>query len=123
MWLPNDSFPQVTFKNSPQEVELKLVETSPLNNSQITIGAKIRLKANPDVILSIISNDCHENEFECSNGADEGLWKPAIYGFSHSNGHYVVGGACWKQCIPYKGNEHLRGTTNACNDYFKTWKE
>ena len=56
-------------------------------------------------------------------GADEGLWKPAIYGFLHSNGHYVVGGACWKQCIPYKGNEHLCGTTNVCNDYFKTWKD
>lgn len=35
---------------------------------QITIGTKIRSKANPDVILSIISTDCHEDEFECSNG-------------------------------------------------------
>lgn len=24
MWLPNDSFPQLTFENSPQEVELSL---------------------------------------------------------------------------------------------------
>jgi hypothetical protein len=39
------------------------------NNSQITIGTKIRLKTNPHVILSIISNDCHEDEFECSNGS------------------------------------------------------
>lgn len=36
---------------------------------QITIGTKIRSKTNPDVILSIISNDCHEDEFECSNGS------------------------------------------------------
>lgn len=36
---------------------------------QITIGTKIRLKTNPDVILSIISDDCHEDEFECSNGS------------------------------------------------------
>lgn len=54
---------------------------------------------------------------------DEGLWKPAIYGFSHPNGCYVVGGACWKQCIPYKGNEYLRGTTDACNPFYKTWEE
>lgn len=39
------------------------------NNPQITVGTKIRLKTNPDVILSIISNDCHEDEFECSNGS------------------------------------------------------
>lgn len=36
---------------------------------QITIGTKIRLKTNPDVILSIISDDCHGDEFECSNGS------------------------------------------------------
>ena len=39
------------------------------NNLQITIGTKIRSKTNPDVILSIISDDCHEDEFECSNGS------------------------------------------------------
>ena len=54
---------------------------------------------------------------------DEGLWKSAIYGFSHPNGCYVVGGACWKQCIPYKGNEYLRGTTDVCNTFYKTWEK
>lgn len=41
------------------------------NNSQITIGrgTKLRSKTNPDVILNIISDDCHEDEFECSNGS------------------------------------------------------
>ncbi len=39
------------------------------NNPKITIGTKIRSKTNPNVILSIISNDCHEDEFECSNGS------------------------------------------------------
>lgn len=39
------------------------------NNTKIIAGTKIRLKANPDVILSIISNDCHEDKFECSNGS------------------------------------------------------
>ena len=31
-------------------------------------------------------------------------------------GHYT------NQCIPYKGNEHLLGTTNDCDEHFKTWK-
>ena len=39
------------------------------NSPKITAGIKIRSKTNPDVILSIISNDCHEDEFECSNGS------------------------------------------------------
>lgn len=28
----------------------------------------------------------------------------------------------WKQCIPYEGNEHLVGTTNDCDEYYKTWE-
>ena len=52
-------------------------------------------------------------------------WKPAIFGVykeNKRNGFYVVGGNCWNKCIPYEGNEHLIGTTNDCDDYFKTWK-
>lgn len=39
------------------------------NNSKINIGTKICLKTNPNVILNIISDDCHGDEFECSNGS------------------------------------------------------
>ena len=39
------------------------------DNSKIAIGTKIRSKTNPDVILSIVSDDCHGDEFECSNGS------------------------------------------------------
>ena len=39
------------------------------NNPKITIGTKIRSKTNPNIIMSIISNDCHDDEFECSNGS------------------------------------------------------
>lgn len=38
------------------------------NNYKITIGTKIRSKANPDEILCIISNDCHGDKFECADG-------------------------------------------------------
>ena len=40
--------------------------------------------------------------------------KDAAYSFI-CVGHYVT------QCIPYKGNEHLLGTTNDCDKYFKNW--
>lgn len=30
-------------------------------------------------------------------------------------GHYV------SQCIPYEGNEHLLGTTDDCDEYYKNW--
>ena len=31
-------------------------------------------------------------------------------------GHYP------NQCIPYEGNEHLLGTVNDCDEYYKTWE-
>ena len=49
------------------------------------------------------------------DGKDE-KWKPQIFGrvYEKPNGtglmYVVVGGAAWKCCIPYEGNEHLLGT-------------
>jgi hypothetical protein len=48
---------------------------------------------------------------------DGDLWKPAIYGFPHSEGCYVVGGVYWRQCIPYEENKELLGTTNNPEEY------
>ena len=28
----------------------------------------------------------------------------------------------FSQCIPFESNEHLLGTTNDCNEYYKTWQ-
>lgn len=43
--------------------------------------------------------------------------------------HYVEKGTYYQcmtfaknQCIPYVGNEHLRGTTNDCDEFYKIWK-
>jgi hypothetical protein len=49
--------------------------------------------------------------------------------FSHYNNcsdrpYICVGNeglAEYKQCIPYEGNEHLLGTTNDCDNFYKTW--
>lgn len=55
--------------------------------------------------------------------ANNDIWRPAIYGFTDSNRYYVVGGVFWEKCIPYEGNEHLLGTIDNCNEYFKTWED
>lgn len=51
------------------------------------------------------------------------LWKPALFGFVNSGAFYVLGGNAYRQCIPYEGNEHLRGTTNDCDPFYKTWEK
>ena len=53
---------------------------------------------------------------------DDNLWKPATFGFFKDNFFYVLGGNSYKQCIPYENNEYLLGTTNDCDDYYKTWE-
>lgn len=52
------------------------------------------------------------------------IWKPAVFGFfiESKKYYYTVGGTCWTQCIPYKGNEYLLATTDDCDEYYKTWK-
>jgi hypothetical protein len=48
-----------------KDIDLELENDNP----KITAGTKIRSKENPDIILRIISDDCHGDEFECSNGS------------------------------------------------------
>ena len=55
----------------------------------------------------------------------DGIWKPAVFGFRNGyndNAFYIVGGSCWNQCIPYLNNEHLCGTTNDCDEFYKNWE-
>ena len=54
------------------------------------------------------------------------IWRPSIFGCidksdCSSGYYYVLGGICWRYCIPYIGNEHLRGTTDDCDEYYKNW--
>ena len=46
--------------------------------------------------------------------------------FSHKDDYefapfWTVSGKNYQQCIPFEGNEHLVGTTNDCNEYYKNW--
>lgn len=46
----------------------------------------------------------------------------SLYNPKCSNRFHCIG-AWYNICIPYIGNEHLRGTTNDCDEYFKNWEE
>ena len=49
--------------------------------------------------------------------------------FSHIDGNFhshcykyvTIAGKSYPMCIPYEKNEHLLGTTNDCDEYFKNW--
>jgi hypothetical protein len=45
-------------------------------------------------------------------------WVATFYSH-YSNNKFYGCGMCCDQCIPYEGNEHLLGTTDDCDEYFK----
>lgn len=57
------------------------------------------------------------------------IWKPAFWGkgIHKESGkrvyNYLTTHGFSTYCIPYEGNEHLLGTSNDCNEFFKTWEE
>lgn len=56
---------------------------------------------------------------------DNQIWIPTFWGMyldGTSNCRYQTINGCYKYCIPYECNEHLLGTTNDCDEYYKTWK-
>lgn len=57
---------------------------------------------------------------------ESALWYPAIWGLYEDARVFpfiVDGGGPFRYCIPYEGNKHLLGTTNDCDEYYKTWEE
>ena len=86
---------------------------------------------------------CNEDNFELiPNKFDINTLKPfdkvlvrdndikewCISFFSHCNGLETYKYSCinsygYARCIPYEGNEHLLGTTNDCDDFYKTWEK
>jgi hypothetical protein len=58
------------------------------------------------------------------DGNDE-AWVNAFFGFcdnvTYKTCIFVTGNENWCQCIPYEGNEHLLGTNNDCDEYYKNW--
>ena len=82
-------------------------------------------------------NDCYElipNKFDISTlkpfdkvlvrDYNDHHWRCALYE-RYDNTRDIMYFATiiglYQQCIPYKGNEHLLGTINNCDEYYKTW--
>lgn len=45
----------------------------------------------------------------------------SLYNSKCSNRFHCIG-AWYNMCIPYIGNEHLRGTTDDCDEFYKNWE-
>lgn len=52
---------------------------------------------------------------------NSGYWIGAFYSHYKSKKFYTIGGSRYYQCIPYEGNAYLLGTTDDCDEFFKTW--
>lgn len=53
-------------------------------------------------------------------------WKISMFGYiSKGDKQYFmcIANSGFYQCIPFEGNQHLLGTTNDCDEYYKTWKD
>lgn len=52
-----------------------------------------------------------------------GRWKPAFWGrhIATKKCPFITSYGATAQVIPFKGNEWLVGTTDDCDDYYKTW--
>ena len=52
-------------------------------------------------------------------------WINTFFGFydtvTNKKYPFIAGSVNWSQCIPYAGNEHLLGTNNDCDEYYKNW--
>ena len=56
---------------------------------------------------------------------DEQLWMADLFGSYHGKTNYPFRcvGHYTNQCVPYEGNELLLGTTDNCNEFYKTWEK
>lgn len=54
-----------------------------------------------------------------------GIWRVSFWGClleDWEDFKYDTTRGSFAQCIPYEGNEHLLGTDEDCDEYYKTWK-
>ena len=50
-------------------------------------------------------------------------WQISYFGFRNRNKTFTcLNGHVFPHCIPYEGNEHLLGTNNDCDEFYKTWE-
>lgn len=50
------------------------------------------------------------------------LWIADLFSYISKSKQFVCIVHTTNQCIPYEGNEHLLGTSNNCDDFYKIWE-
>ncbi len=121
VYLTDDKYP---IRFATEEEKAKLFDAIKANGYKWNEEIKTLEKLTPDKfdITTLVS---FESRVLVRGSDPLSEWKPAIFGIYRGDKHYsfyVVGGTCWKQCIPHEGNEHLLGTANDCDEYFKVWE-
>ena len=90
-----------------------ILDCTKQNNFEIIKFDLSTLKPYDKVLVRRQNNDQWEPQlFSCLNNDTSGYYYKDI----------LIGSFSIKQCIPYEGNEHLAGTTNDCDEYYKTWE-
>ena len=54
---------------------------------------------------------------------DNGIWEIDFFSRLLDEKHFKCLDLSHVQCIPFEGNEHLFGTTNKCDEFYKTWEK
>ena len=90
------------------------------------LGSDIMVSWNDHDEYVVVSNKFDINKLKpfdkvLTRANDDDSWVCNYY--SHRiEGYYVILNAeLAVQCIPYEGNEHLLGTANDCDDFYKNW--
>lgn len=50
------------------------------------------------------------------------VWGNDFFGYYKDRWFHCSGHIATHYCIPFEGNEHLLGTTDDCDDFYKTWE-
>lgn len=67
-----------------------------------------------DKVLVRLTNNC--------------IWMPKFFSYYDINSNLkyypfiITDNIGYPQCVPYEGNEHLLGTTDNCDEFYKTWE-
>lgn len=89
-----------------------------------------------ELALPFISQDEYElvpNKFDITTlkpfdkvlvrDGNKDKWNIDFFGYYRDDGTYQCMTFTKNQCIPYEVNQHLLGTTNDCDDFYKTWEK
>lgn len=119
---------RIRLKNGGSVIEV----TSINNDGSICVNGmswtiKIKQQENYELVpnkFDITTLKPFESRVLVRNTNDE-EWLPTFWGYyrEHATYRYATTAGIYYYCIPYRGNEYLRGTSEDCADFYKTWEE